>query len=277
MKCTAFDEQGFNFRHFNLPVYKVDKFIKMSTIFSYSDIINEIPKRSVNASLITLAGFKELVRSMLKGGGVTSFVFGSSRSGKTTFLVNHMIPIFEESSCVIAFLPNHPAEIYRPLLVDKNVAILPELRTDVICDIVNFQRNQMSLPSYEDLAKSERPRWTFVLDDVTSDIFKTNNEVSRCYTTYRNIGISTITAIQYVVMAKKESRANVNLSLYFKLNTPEARIAVIKDHLPNLFVTPPGSKKLTVEEKADAYAALTEKYIIISDNLNGEYHILPRD
>jgi len=236
----------------------------------------EVPTGSVNADIITISDFNNMVDKMLKGGGVTSFVFGSSRSGKTTFLVNHMIPLFEKYSCVVAFLPNYVAQIYEPLLKQKDVAVVPELRTDIIEDIVQFQRDQMAMPEYKALKKEEKPKWTFVLDDVTSDLFKSETEVARCYTTYRNLGISTITAAQYIMMAKKESRANVNLSIYFKLNTPEARLSVIKDHLPDLFITPKGHKKLTNDEKSDAYAALTERYIIISDNLNGEYHILPR-
>ena len=244
----------------------------MSEILVDDEEIKQIPKGSVNAKLINIKGFERMVRDMLKGGGVTSFVFGSSRSGKTTFLVNHFIPLFEEYTNVIAFLPNYSAKIYKPL---KDIIILPELKDDIISDVVKFQRDQMSLEGYNKL--EDKPKWTFVLDDVTADLFKQSPEVSRCYTTYRNVGISTITAIQYVMMAKKESRANVNISLYFKLNTPEARLSVIKDHLPDLFVTPRGGEKMTNEKKADAYSALTRDYIVVSDNLNGQYYILPRD
>lgn len=248
----------------------------MSSILVDQSFNKEVPEGSVNADIINISNFNTMVEKMLKGGGVTSFVFGSSRSGKTTFLVNHLIPLFEKYSCVIAFLPNYVASIYEPIMNKKEVAIIPELRPDIIEDVVQFQRDQMGMPEYKKLKATEKPRWTFVLDDVTSDLFKQEAEVARCYTTYRNLGISTITAAQYVMMAKKESRANVNLSIYFKLNTPEARLNVIKDHLPDLFITPKGHKKLTNEEKADAYAALTEHYIIVSDNLNGDYHILPR-
>lgn len=247
----------------------------MTSMLVPKDIDRAVPRHSVNASMITVSGFEKLVREMLTGGGVTSFMFGSSRSGKTTFLINHMIPLFASETTVIAFLPNHVAEVYDRLKTNDEAIILSEMREDVISDIVDFQRNQMSIQPQ--LPKSERPKWTFVFDDVTSDFFKTNVEVSRLYTTYRNLGISSIIAAQYVTMAKKESRANVNLSIYFRLNTPEARMAVIKDHLPDLFVSPDLRNKLTLEDKANAYAALTDDYIIIADNLHGDYHILKRD
>jgi hypothetical protein len=236
----------------------------------------EVPKGTVNAQLITIAGFKKLVREMLEGGGVTSFLFGSSRSGKTTFLTEYIIPLFAEKTTVIAFLPNHVAQIYDGVKESHECIILPEMRPDIIRDVVQFQRDQMSIENYKKLHKAERPKWTFVLDDVTGDIFKTSPDVSRLYTTHRNLGISSVICAQYVMMAKKESRANVNLSIYFKLNTPEARISVVRDHLPDLFISNTG-KKFSVEQKADAYAALTQDYIIISDNLNGQYYILSRN
>lgn len=244
--------------------------MSVARILVKTDETNAIPEHSVNAKLITIGKFRELIRGMLKGGGVTSFIFGSSRSGKTTFMINQYLPLFNEFSTVIAFLPNSVAQVYEPLRNGEYV-VMPELVTPLISDAVNFQKNQLELSNNEPIDT----RFTFVLDDVTSDLFKNNNEVARCYTTYRNLGISTIVAAQYITMAKKESRANVNISIYFKLNTPEARLAAIKDHLPDLFASP-GKTKMTANEKADAYQALTEEYIIISDNLNGQYYILPR-
>lgn len=239
----------------------------------YQDEPKQIPKHSINARIITISALEKLISDYLKNGGVTMFLFGSSRSGKTTFLTNHIIPIFSKQTTIIGFLPNHVASIYDNVKSQDMIIVLPELRSDVINDIVDFQKIQMMREDYKTL--SDPPKWTFVLDDVTGDIFKNNSDVSRCYTTHRNLNISCITCAQYVMMAKKESRANVNLSIYFKLNTPEARLTVVKDHLPDLFIS--SGKKLTNEEKSDIYQALTEKYIIVSDNLNGEYYILSRD
>jgi len=243
------------------------------TTLLYQDEPKQIPKHSINANMMNIKQFEKLISSYLVNGGVTSFLFGSSRSGKTTFLTKYMIPIFAKQTTVIGFLPNHVASIYDEVKRDDIITVLPELRTDVIRDIVDFQKAQMTRPDYKLL--NDPPKWTFVLDDVTGDVFKNNSEVSRCYTTHRNLKISCITCAQYVMMAKKESRANVNISIYFKLNTPEARLTVVKDHLPDLFISK--NKKLSNEEKADIYQALTEKYIIVSDNLAGEYHIIPRD
>ena len=242
----------------------------MSSIL-VENIVKEVPPHSVNADIIDSHDFAKLVRGVLRNGGITMFLFGSSRSGKTTFLSNIITPLFAESSIVAAFLPNSVADVYDCMRENKNVVIIPELRTEVIADVVQFQRKQKSLPDYKTV--EDPPRWTFILDDVTSDLFKNNNEVARGFTTYRNLGISTIVAAQYITMAKKESRANVNLSIFFRLNTPEARMSAIKDHLPDLFSIQGSS----IADKADAYNALTRDYIIISDNLNGLYHLLPRD
>lgn len=219
---------------------------------------------TINAEKISLSKFKSVIQKPLSdGSGISIMMFGSSRSGKTTLLLDVLLPMFEEF-IKIMFLPSYSAAIYNSIR-ESDAIILEEFTPSIISAAAIFQRTQREKFGADD------NRFLVLTDDCTADQIKNNPAIKKGYTVYRNLNISTLCSIQYPMMANKESRANTNFSIYLKQNTAEARKSIVKDHLPDLI-----TQAIPIDVKADAYSQLTEKYVILSDNLNGVIYLLDR-
>jgi hypothetical protein len=176
-----------------------------------------------------------------------------------------ILPIFQDFVKVM-FLPSYSSSIYEELKEDSNAVILEEFSPSMISAVATFQRTQReTFPDTPDI------RFLVLTDDCTSDTLKNNPAIKKGYTVYRNLNISTICSVQYIIMMNKESRANTNFSIYLRQNTLEARKTIMGEHISDLI-----TDSISLDSKAAAYDQITEKYAIISDNINGVFYLLPR-
>lgn len=203
---------------------------------------------TLNASLISSP--EKIIKSLTSSGGVTITVLGSSRSGKTTFLINTLMPIFSDY-VTLMFAPSFSSSIYDPV---RTVPV-----------VQGYDESIVTAAAYLNKIRDDKLPILFILDDVVTA--KKSSTLSEMYLTLRNLNISTITLTQYYTMVKPEIRQNVNFSFYFRINSQEGRKNVVDTLLNDLFIT---------GGTADNYDLLTQKYIIMSDNINGSYYLISK-
>lgn len=198
---------------------------------------------------------RDIISSLFTTGGVTISILGSSRSGKTTFLLHELLPLFKDFINIM-FAPSFSGKSYDWIRDSPEVPIIvPSYDEEVVSSAV-------VLNSY----REDKLPFCFIFDDVVT--LRSSNKLSEMFLTLRNLNISTIVVTQYYAMLKPEMRQNVNFSFYFKINSVEGRKKVATDILPDLFADQ--------DKPGEAYGQITEDYIIMSDNLNGLYYLIPR-
>jgi|CXWL01.1.fsa_nt_gi hypothetical protein len=207
----------------------------------------------VNASVITPKMMREVMSKLFVNGGVTMTLLGSSRSGKTTFLINELLPMFEDSVRIL-FTPSYSAAVYNPLKTVEDIIVMPSFDSQMINLAVSYNSKEEKLP------------FVFILDDIVK---ARNVNIDEMFLTLRNLKMSTIVVTQYYSMVKPEVRQNVNFSFYFRINSEEGRKKVVANLLSDMFVTQGNAHEL--------YDVLTSSYAIMSDNISGKYYLIPRE
>lgn len=179
--------------------------------------------------------------------GFTYLVMGSSRSGKTTFLL-HMLEKFHKKNTInIFFCSNMNNSIYEGLKHPEDYIFsyyYPEI-VKMIHDINKNNENKF--------------KFNVIFDDVVS--IKNDKEVMKLLTIYRNSNISTFLLIQSPILLNSVARTNINYLFFFRFNSDEMIEIVIKKYL-NTWL------KGRLLDKMKEYKDLTDnhKYIFI-DNL----------
>lgn len=184
-------------------------------------------------------------------GGCSIMMIGSTRSGKSTALEYIMNKYFKKHVGVL-FSQSIKAHAYKnfnfPLLA-KGCAYVPEIIHDFY--IIN-KETQNHYP------------FLVIIDD--QPLVRSDKELIKLTTIYRNSGVSSISCLQNLGMLNPTCRSNINFVMLFSLNNTEAIEKTIKTFLRGYF--PQG---WNYDKKIEEYRRLTaDHHFILIDNLNGK-------
>jgi hypothetical protein len=183
-------------------------------------------------------------------GGCSILMIGSTRSGKSTALKHIMDKYFKKHVGVL-FSQSINANAYKDMnypLIAKSGAFVPELIHDM------YSINKETKNHYPFLV---------IIDDCP--LVRSDKELLKLTTIYRNSGLSSIVCCQNLGMLNPTCRSNINFIMLFKLNNTEAIEKTIKTFLRGYL--PQG---WNYDTKIDWYKRTTEDHhFIFLDNLAG--------
>lgn len=183
-------------------------------------------------------------------GGCSILMIGSTRSGKSTALKHIMDKYFKKHVGVL-FSQSINANAYKDMnypLIAKSGAFVPELIHDM------YSINKETKNNYPFLV---------IIDDCP--LVRSDKELLKLTTIYRNSGLSSIVCCQNLGMLNPTCRSNINFIMLFKLNNTEAIEKTIKTFLRGYL--PQG---WNYDMKIDWYKRITEDHhFIFLDNLAG--------
>jgi len=192
----------------------------------------------------------KLILPPVETGGCSILMIGSTRSGKSTAL-EHILDTYFKKHVGVLFSQSVKANAYKnmnyPLIV-KSGQYIPELIHDM------YSINKETNNHYPFLS---------IIDDCP--LVRSDKELLKLTTIYRNSGLSSITCCQNLGMLNPTCRSNINFVMLFKLNNTEAIEKTIKvflrGYLPNSW---------NYDKKIEWYKATLEDYhFLLIDNLNG--------
>jgi hypothetical protein len=183
-------------------------------------------------------------------GGCSILMIGSTRSGKSTALKHIMDKYFKKHVGVL-FSQSINANAYKDMnypLIAKSGAFIPELIHDM------YSINKETKNHYPFLV---------IIDDCP--LVRSDKELLKLTTIYRNSGLSSIVCCQNLGMLNPTCRSNINFIMLFKLNNTEAMEKTLKTFLRGYL--PQG---WNYDMKIDWYKRMTEDHhFIFLDNLAG--------
>jgi hypothetical protein len=183
-------------------------------------------------------------------GGCSILMIGSTRSGKSTALKHIMDKYFKKHVGVL-FSQSINANAYKDMnypLIAKSGAFVPELIHDM------YSINKETKNHYPFLV---------IIDDCP--LVRSDKELLKLTTIYRNSGLSSIVCCQNLGMLNPTCRSNINFIMLFKLNNTEAMEKTLKTFLRGYL--PQG---WNYDMKIDWYKRMTEDHhFIFLDNLAG--------
>lgn len=192
----------------------------------------------------------KLILPPVETGGCSILMVGSTRSGKSTAL-EHILDTYFKKHIGVLFSQSVKANAYKnmnyPLIV-KSGQYIPELIHDMYS--INKEINN----HYPFLS---------IIDDCP--LVRSDKELLKLTTIYRNSGLSSITCCQNLGMLNPTCRSNINFVMLFKLNNTEAIEKTIKvflrGYLPNSW---------NYDRKIEWYKKTLEDFhFLLIDNLNG--------
>lgn len=189
--------------------------------------------------------------------GTSTVIFGSSKSGKTTMLLEILDKYYNDESLItIMFADNGKnAEIYDN--VNKNVIMLTHYDPLLIKQIHRIQKRT-----------ENKYQFLFVLDDII--LSKSDPQLLQLLLTMRNAKISTIILLQSVKLLSKSGRFNGNNFIFRHMNNSESIEEIMK-----LFLSGYGPfYKISTEDKIKLYKQITSDYsFIYLDALNDQFTV----
>jgi hypothetical protein len=192
----------------------------------------------------------ELILPDVATGGASIMMVGSTRSGKSTAL-KYIIDRYFQKHLGVLFSQSSKANAYKDMnypLIPLCGAYVPEIIHD--CYMINRE------------TKNYYP-FLFIIDDCP--LVRTDKELLKLATIYRNSGLSSICCVQNLGMLNPTVRSNINFVLLFKLNNTEAIERTIKVFLRGYL---PGGWNF--DKKIEWYnTQTTDHHFIFIDNLNG--------
>jgi len=202
-----------------------------------------------NAPIIPDAEF-ELVMPDVKTGGASILMIGSTRSGKSTAL-KHILDNYYKKHVGVLFSQSVNANAYKDMnypLIAKSSAFVPELIHDF------YSINKETDNHYPFLV---------IIDDCP--LVRSDKELLKLTTIYRNSGLSSIICCQNLGMLNPTCRSNINFVMLFQLNNTEAIEKTIKTFLRGYL--PQG---WNYDRKISWYKEQTQDHnFLLIDNLNG--------
>ena len=186
-------------------------------------------------------------------GGASILMIGSTRSGKSTAL-KHILDNYFKKHIGVLFSQSIKANAYKdfnyPLLA-KGCAYVPEIIHDMY--VINKE------------TQSKYP-FLVILDD--HPLVRTDKELLKLATIYRNSGLSSIVCCQSIGMLNPTCRSNINFVLLFALNNTEAIEKTIKCFLRGYLPA-----TMNYDSKIKIYKELTaDHHFLFIDNLAGTIH-----
>lgn len=197
----------------------------------------------------------DLIKNIENKSGNTFLLVGASKSGKTTYLIqlinalNQTYQTIYKKPIIVLFSETmaNDGGIYNRL--PANTVLFDHYEEKVIKTIEKVQKKT-----------NKKYPVIIILDDVVDK--KNNQTLSKLFTIYRNLNISSVVLLQRLKMFDKNNRSNVNYVLALKMNTTEA----IQDMIDVFF-----KGQLT----SDDYINLTNNYNkLFLDNLNNKTYKL---
>jgi hypothetical protein len=185
----------------------------------------------------------------LKNKTASWLLLGSTRSGKSTFMVHLYKQMFANHITVCQTMST-ANDIYKEL--GKNVAVCPKYCPELINDM--YQINKKTNCHYKFLA---------IVDDCP--VSKNDKELMKALCVYRNSDISVVIANQELSMFNATARSNINYVCLFKLNSDMAIEKCVKSYLRSYFPA-----YMNLNEMIRAYReATTDHRFFLIDNLAG--------
>jgi hypothetical protein len=176
-------------------------------------------------------------------------LLGSTRSGKSTFLVYLYQQLFKDHVAVCQTMSS-ANQIYKEL--GKNVGVCPMYCPEILHDM--YQINKKTNCHYKFLA---------IVDDCP--ISKNDKELMKALCVYRNTDISVVIANQELSMFNATARSNINYVCLFKLNSDMAIEKCVKTYLRSYFPA-----HMNINEMIRAYREATSDHrFFLIDNLAG--------
>jgi hypothetical protein len=192
----------------------------------------------------------KLVLPPIESGGSSVLMIGSTRSGKSTAL-KYILDNYYQKCVGVLFSQSIKANAYKDMnypLIAKSGAFIPELIHDMY--VINKETN------------NHYP-FMVIIDDCP--LVRSDKELLKLTTIYRNSGLSSIVCCQNLGMLNPTCRSNINFILLFKLNNTEAIEKTIKTFLRGYL--PQG---WNFDRKIDWYKTNTDNHhFIFIDNLEG--------
>jgi hypothetical protein len=188
-------------------------------------------------------------------GGTSWALIGASRSGKTT-MMKHLYNKYFKKHITMMFTMNPHAEIYKDFgsKIMTSEEYFPELfreahELNVLCD--------------------NKFPFCFISDDFVSSKIKTDSEIVRALTIYRNCNISSIWSFQGRTLMSAVGRNQINYICVFKQQTPLEWENVIKEFLSMWL--PVG---MTMREMVEFCRIATQDHqFFFIDNIKGECYV----
>lgn len=135
----------------------------------------------------------------------TSFIVGSTRSGKSTFLNKYVPEMKRHYDIILLFSNSVHSSTYNPIKKLSNVIYRDHFIPELIQDFYKIQKKTNNFFSI-----------LVILDDeITS---KNISELVKLFCIYRNSGFSTIFAGQEFKFLNKAARNNINYLILMKQN-----------------------------------------------------------
>ena len=182
------------------------------------------------------------------------FVCGSSKSGKTTFL-SKLIPCVQRDNILIFCSNSLQNPIYDDIKEGNNTLSYNVFRDDIVktCYGINNKTNN-------------HYKFMVITDDVVDH--KNSSELMKCYTIYRNNGISTIVSIQDPELLRKTNRSNTNFVYALHINNSEGVKDMVEKYVGSYLTG-------NLNEKIEKYKYLTRDYKkIFIDLLDDKIYIV---
>lgn len=198
---------------------------------------------------------KRFELTLPSNGGVSVGLLGASRSGKTSVLKYIYKKYFQRRIAVMTTLSGQN-DIYKNM--SKKLIVDNEFHPEVL--------REMYLINH---GTDNKYRFLYIMDDYNGGKSKTDTEMTRALTIYRNSFIDFIYANQDPTLMSSTGRGNLNYICLFHFNTPQVIEKVVKMFLISYFPT-----DFKMAEKIQLYDKLTkDHHFFLLDNLNGTIHL----
>lgn len=145
-----------------------------------------------------------------KNTGTTTCIFGSSKRGKSTLMMNIYDSFYSNNKDYIStlFSGSPQLKIYKG---NKNLLISN--------GFVDKSTKYIKLLKYINMKTDNFYKFLILIDDIIDQ--KYSKVVNNMVLTYRNSNISMIMCLQYVYLLSKMNRANINNTIVFGSNNSE--------------------------------------------------------
>ena len=192
---------------------------------------------------------EDLIKNINAKSGSTALFVGSSKSGKTTFLIDYINALNE----TISMLYKKPIIVVFSQTLSVDGGIYNRLPKDTI--LIDHYEDKI-IKTIEKVQKKTNKKYPviLILDDIIDK--KNNSTLSKMFNIYRNLNIYSIVLLQRLKMFDKSNRSNVNYVFLLRQNTNEGINDVIEVFLKGIMTN-------------DDYMNATKNYNkIYIDNLN---------
>jgi len=196
----------------------------------------------------TLETYKD--PEMPTNGAVSWVLVGASRSGKSTFM-KHLLKTHYKKHLTCMMTLSSAAEIYKDL--SKKIIVATDWNPVVIEDMYRINSKM-----------DNKFPFLVVTDDLVGGAIKTDLQMTRLLSLYRNSNISAIISGQQATLINAAGRSNANFIAVFHQNSAGEAKRVVDLYLTAFFPT-----HLKVSEKIQLFMKLTEDHcFFFINNLN---------